>query len=141
VIGFRKRRPYESVLLDELGRARFMARHTGEAFVAVNDRQEIVYISTEAEDLLGWMTEEIAGRPLSVIQPQRYRRRHAEGFERIRKEGVEKLKVLFEDTHFEALHRDGHDIPVTIATAAWRSPEGHLYFLAAMRQEEREIQL
>jgi PAS domain S-box-containing protein len=132
-----RHRAYEQGLLDEMGRARFLATHMGEAFVGVGDDQCIVFWSPEAEDMMGWMQEEILGRPLSTIQPERYRRRHQAGFDRIRRKGVDGVKVLFENTHFEALKRDGTEVPVSIATAGWRSPDGRLYFLAAFRREER----
>lgn len=127
----------EPVLLDEYGRAAFLARHMGEAIIVADANNRIYFFSPEAEALFGWTATEIEGKHLAVIQPERYRQAHLNGFDRIRREGLlNPSRVLFEDSLVEGLCKDGSEIPLAISTAAWRTWGGDLYFVATLRIRE-----
>ncbi len=75
-----------------------------------------------AERMFGWAAEEVLGRPLTVIIPERLRALHEEGLARVRQSGRSKLAGSV--VELVALHRDGHELPVELSVGTWRSGEG-----------------
>jgi len=75
-----------------------------------------------AERMFGWAAEEVLGRPLTVIIPERLRSLHEAGIARVRQSGHSKLAGSV--VELVALHRDGREFPVELSIGAWRSGEG-----------------
>jgi PAS domain S-box-containing protein len=75
-----------------------------------------------AERMFGWRAEEVIGRPLTVIIPERLRAMHAEGIARVRRTGRSKLAGTV--VELVALHRDGHEFPVELSIGTWEASDG-----------------
>ncbi len=101
--------------------------------------------SDVAEQTFGWTFEEAVGRRMSeLLIPLRFREAHEIGLARFRGTGEE--VVL--DTHLEldALHRDGHELPVELSitrTSSAGEPVflGFLRDISGRRAAERQQQL
>ena len=75
-----------------------------------------------AERLFGWTADEMVGRPLTVIIPERFRALHHDGIARVRRTGTSKLagKVV----ELAGLRRDGSELPIELSIGTWTGPEG-----------------
>lgn len=84
-----------------------------------------------AERTFGWSFTEAQGRRMSeMIIPERYRASHEEGLARYLDTGVG--PVLDRHIEIEALHRDGHELPVELSiTPTYQF--GELVFLGFLR--------
>jgi phosphoserine phosphatase RsbU/P len=81
--------------------------------VVVADRDgRIAYVSPPVQTLLGHRAEDLTGRSLTVLMPQRLRRGHGDGFSRYRATGQGKL--VGATTRVPALHADGHEVPIDL---------------------------
>lgn len=49
-----------------------------EAIMIIDDRREIALINSQAEALFGYRREELLGRPVEMLMPERFRRAHQE---------------------------------------------------------------
>jgi PAS domain S-box-containing protein len=71
---------------------------------------------------VGWTSEEIVGRPLTVIIPERFRELDQEGIARVRRTGVSKLAGQV--VELAGLRRDGVEFPIELSIGSWNGPDG-----------------
>jgi PAS domain S-box-containing protein len=83
-----------------------------------------------AERLFGWRAEEVLGRPLTMIMPQRLRDRHEQGLARVRQTGHSELAGA--TIELAALRRDGTEFPIELSIGMWKSAEG-MQFCGVLR--------
>lgn len=85
------------------------------AFVGMNAAGLITDWNRKAEETFGWTEKEVVGRALvETIVPPALRPAHTAGLRRFLDTGEH--RVLGKSIEVEALHRDGHLIPVELAT-------------------------
>ncbi|SFP84594.1 PAS domain S-box-containing protein [Geodermatophilus dictyosporus] len=72
----------------------------------------IAYVNPSVRVLLGHEPEDLMGRPLTVLMPERFRGSHGAGFSRFRRTGVGEL--VGSTTQVPALRADGHEIPIDL---------------------------
>ena len=87
-----------------------------DAVITMNAEGRITNWNSEAEKTFGWSSREALGRRLyDVIIPLRYRGAHEQGLQRFL--GTGEGMMLRQRTEITALHRDGHEFPVEVATS------------------------
>ena len=102
-----------------------------DAVVAVDTHGLIVGFNAQAEDLFGHSHDAVIGRPMSdLLVPERHRAGHNAGMKRFQETGERKLIGTKIET--DALHRDGHDIPVELGLSTLQIG-GELIFLSFLR--------
>lgn len=85
------------------------------AFVAMDASGVITDWNSKAEEVFGWTRGAIVGQPLvETLVPPALRAAHSAGMRRFFESGEHKM--LGTTAEFEALHRDGHLIPVEVST-------------------------
>jgi two-component system sensor kinase FixL len=93
-----------------------------DAIVSADSSGRVLTWNGGAERLFGWTADEMIGRPLTVIIPERFRALHIDGIARVRRTGTSKLagKVV----ELAALHRDGSEVPIELSIGTWNGPAG-----------------
>ena len=105
---------------------RSLAEAAPDAVVLVNPDDVICYANAALLRRFGYAREELLGRPLSILQPERLRRLHEDSVKRFRQQHVRTVNwQAFETT---ALQRDGTEFPAEIAFA--EVPVGEQAYLA-----------
>jgi PAS domain S-box-containing protein len=100
-------------------RTRAIIETANEAVVGIDARGLITDWNGAAEATFGWPREEAMGRVMAdTLIPERYREDHRKGFERFLATG--EGPILNRRIELEALHRDGHELPVELAISALR---------------------
>jgi diguanylate cyclase (GGDEF)-like protein/PAS domain S-box-containing protein len=100
-------------------------------FIAIDDRGLVTEWNAAADKTFGWPRNVAVGRELAgLLLPERYRASHRDGMERFRATGHG--NVLDQRLELEALHRDGHEVPVEITISAATSADG-VSFTAFLR--------
>ena len=87
--------------------------------------------------LLGYRPEDVLGRPLAMLQPERLRAAHRHGLERYVESG--KRKLDWRAVEVVALHRDGREIPVEVAFSDMQIG-GRRIFGAFLRDVSQRVQ-
>ena len=88
-----------------------------DALIMVDDSSALVYWNPAAERILGYRADEVLGKPLhQLLTPQRYQYRAIQGFNAFRCNG--QGAVIGKTIEIEALHKDGHEIPVELSISA-----------------------
>jgi PAS domain S-box-containing protein len=80
--------------------------------VVADGAGHIAYVNPAVRVLLGHDAEDLVGRPLTVLMPERLRAGHGEGFARFRRTGEGQL--VGSTTRVPALHADGHEVPIDL---------------------------
>jgi PAS domain S-box-containing protein len=98
------------------------------AFVSIDEDGLITAWNPQAEHMFGWSRDEAIGDRLSrTIIPPRYREAHGRGFEEFLTTG--RGPILERRIEIEALHKDGHEVPVELSVTPVRV-EGEYFFNA-----------
>ncbi|MBF0287768.1 MAG: response regulator [SAR324 cluster bacterium] len=94
-----------------------------DSMVVVNEEQTILLINAQTEKLFGYTNEELIGRPIDILVPERFRQHHPEKMKdffansKVRQMGVGEIW---------ALRKDGREFPVEISLSPLETEEGIL---------------
>jgi PAS domain S-box-containing protein len=101
-----------------------------DAMVVVNHNGWILLVNSQAEKLFGFSREEMLGRTIEMLIPQRYRTQHSA----IRNTYFDNPRVRPMGAGFSlfALGKDGHEFPVEISLSPLQS-DGGLLMISSIR--------
>ena len=101
-----------------------------DAVIVVDQTGRINFASNRIEAMFGHLSNELLGKPLSVIIPERYRDLHAGHLDRFMKHPSPRM--MGAGLELRALRKDGTEFPVEISLSPHRTPDG-LVVIAAIR--------
>ena len=81
--------------------------------------------NSAAAALFGFSEEEVIGKPIEIIIPQRFRDRHREGVRRVTSGGPS--HVIGKTVELAAVRKDGSEFPVELSLATWFLDEDRYY--------------
>ncbi len=101
-----------------------------EAVVVVDGNRNIIYVNKAVEKIFGWKSEELIGKPISImaVEAEEQRRQFEEA---IKKNGMT----------FETVRKDKHGniIPVLMTVVPFKDEKGKLLFSSGIMVDIREI--
>ncbi len=118
-------------------RDRLLWQTSTDVVLMVDEGSVIRFCNPAVETVLGWSPAQLVGRPLALLQPERLRRAHHDGFARYLATHQRRLDWRAVET--VALHRDGREIPVEIAFSDMQM-DGQRIFGAFMRDVTQRIE-
>ena len=104
---------------------------SADAVIAVDDEQRIVFFNEGAERIFGWDADDVGGKPLEILLPERYRaahRGHVHGF------GIAhgRARLMGERQQLSGLRRNGDEFPCEAAIQRLEV-DGRNIFAAVLR--------
>jgi len=127
---------------------RAILENAQDAFIAADEHGRVVEWNRQAELLLGWPRDQAMGRDMAeLIIPPDMRAAHNRGMEKFFEDGTS--VVINNRIELQALHHDGHELPIEITVGHVKRQSGHLFiaFLhditerLAFRDQMRELAL
>ena len=103
---------------------------SSDAVIVVDRTGRINFASKRIEAMFGHLPDELVGKPLSVLIPERYRDLHAGHLERFMNDP--RPRMMGAGLKLCALRKDGSEFLVEISLSPDRSPDG-LAVIAAIR--------
>jgi PAS domain S-box-containing protein len=101
-----------------------------DALVVVDDRGRMVLVNTQTEQLFGYRRDELLGRPVELLVPERFRDRHVA--ERATYVAAPHVRPMGRGLELYGRRRDGHEVPVEISLSPLHAEMG-LLIVATIR--------
>ena len=92
-----------------------------------------------AEELFGYSKDEIIGKSVNVLVPDKYKKEHQEGLERFLKTG--EARIIGKTVEVSGLTKEGVEVPIEISLAAQKMGAGQYYFMAIIRDLTKHKQV
>ena len=115
----------QDALRSSIERYEAISRTSNDAMINSDSQGIIVSWNPGAERIFGYTPDEILGRPIEVLVPERYRKSHLTEVKRTLAGNSSSL--IGELLEFTALHKDGHEFSIDISLSRWEVAEGRFY--------------
>ena len=105
---------YALSLEESENKFRKMSALAQDAIVMLDSDEKVSYWNKAAERTFGYLEEEISGKNLhEIIIPDRFRKRHLEGFEKFKSNGLGRF--IGKTIKVSAIRRDGTEFPIELS--------------------------
>lgn len=126
----RLRRKTEQIAQESERSFRALVESAHDAIIQADSQGNVIWWNKAAHMLFAYDEQEMLGRPVALLMPERYRARHTEGLERFARTG--QGHALGRTFEFEGLKKDGSEFPVELSLVAWRVG-GRMFFSGILR--------
>ena len=106
----------EKQLRESEERFRAIAEAAKDAIIMVDDEGKISYWNPAAKEIFGLMSQEMIGKDLLIIIPERYHEDYLNGFRAFKETGVG--PAIGKTIQSEAVKRDGTEFPIELSISA-----------------------
>lgn len=108
--------------VDDAKIAANFARATELALISIDASGDIRFVNPSASRLFGYQPDEMIGRPITIIVPERMRAAHTSGFSRVA--DGQKPSLGGKTVEVSAIKKDGTEFPIEITLSVWRDEDG-----------------
>jgi hypothetical protein len=133
-----KRKRTEETLLKSEEKFRGLLESAPDAMVIANRDGTIALVNVQTEAMFGYTRQELLGKPIQILMPNRFRKRHSEGWEKyFTNPQPRQMGAL---VNLYGLHKDGREFPIEIGLNPLETERGILV-LSAIRDITEKVQL
>jgi PAS domain S-box-containing protein len=111
-----------------------------DAIISVDERQHILIYNEGAEQIFGWTRDEVLGKRVDLLIPERFREVHARHIRHFAAEAVTARKMGERGLSICGLRKNGEEFPAEAAISKLRIHGGHL-FTVMLRDVSHRIAL
>jgi|GEM_PF-4604655 len=141
ILQTKRRRAAELALRRSEHSFRAVAESAQDAIVSAGQSGIIAYCNPKACAMFGYSAAELAGQPVAMLMPERFRDAHSQALQRLQ-DSFKAGTGLRVDRFVELVgcRRDGSEFPIEISLGEWRA-EGHRQLTAVIRDISRRRRL
>ncbi|MES2072126.1 MAG: PAS domain S-box protein [Pseudomonadota bacterium] len=107
------------------GHYRLLWEATTDVVLLLSEQNVILYANPAVTEIFGYARDEVVGREISMLQPERMREPHRRGLQAYLQSGIKKIN--WRNTEAFGLHKDGHEFPVEISFSDMRVDGQHMF--------------
>ncbi|MFQ5788959.1 MAG: response regulator [Acidobacteriota bacterium] len=120
-----ERKRAEETLRESDMKFRVVMQSAVEAIILVDASTNIISWNKGAQTIFGYAEEEVLGKPVTLLIPERYRERHTRGVRRSRSTG--ESPIIGKTVELDGRRRDGSEFPLELSLGAWKTGEENFY--------------
>ena len=120
-----ERKRTETVLRASEERYRALTQSAIDAIVSADGQGNIVSWNNGARTIFGYSEDEVLGKPLPMLMPDRYKEAHQRGLKRMESTG--QSHVIGKVVELHGLRKDGAEFPLELALSSWKAGEQTFY--------------
>ncbi|WP_052374118.1 PAS domain S-box protein [Methanobacterium sp. SMA-27] len=120
----------ESALKRSEERFRAVAESAVDAIVTTDANGNIIFFNNSLTKIFGYTKEQLKGKPLTLLMPERFKKNYLNELEKFKKSGQHRLMGKTVTT--TGLKKDQNEFPFEMSLSAWKS-EGKTYFTSIIR--------
>lgn len=109
-----------------------------DAIICADADNTVVFWNSGATRMLGHSADEMIGKSLSSILPERFRALHEAGLKRVAERG--ERRVIGKTVQLGALHKSGAELPIELSLSCWEDA-GQTYFGGIVRDISDRVHL
>jgi PAS domain S-box-containing protein len=114
-----------------------LAESAPDAILTIDAQSTILSANPATERIFGWSPDELVGRPLTVLIPERYRPQHAAGVARYLRTG--RRNISWTGIPLPGLTKDGREIPLEISFGEFVDDRGRHVFSGFVRDVSERL--
>ncbi len=103
-------------------RFRSVVESARDAIISADSYGRIVSWNKGAESIFGYERDDVLGKPLTFLMPERFRQAHQHGFERFRNSGESRL--IGRTLELAGQRKGGGEFPLELSLSTWATAEG-----------------
>ena len=120
---------------------RSVTQSAKDAIITADKAGKIAFCNTAAGKMFGYREEELIGKSISILMPQRFRAAHESGMARVVATG--KSNLINETIELFGITKAGSEFPVELSLSTWVSGDHRFYTgiirdISARKQYEKE---
>ena len=119
-------------LRESENRFRSVAESATDAIVAADQDGDIISINRGAELMFGHAQDDVVGKALSILMPERFRPMHDAGIARVAEGGMAAARLIGQTVEVVGLRKDGREFPLELSLAMWETA-GKRFFSGIIR--------
>ena len=116
---YTQRKRAEEALKESEERFRSVTQSASEAIIIADGKGEIISWNDGAQITFGYGEEEVLGKSLTVLMPERYREAHRKGLERVGSTG--EIHTIGKAMELFGLRKDSSEFPLEISLSSWET--------------------
>jgi len=111
-------------------RFRSITQSANDAIITANSQGVMISWNIGAEKLFGYQEEEVLGKPLTQLIPERFRESHRIGLARVSLTG--ESRVIGKTVELAGLRKDSTEFPLELSLASWKM-ENNVFYSGIIR--------
>jgi PAS domain S-box-containing protein len=108
-----------------------LAESAPDAILTIDEKSNILFANSATKRIFGYEPEEIIGRPLSILIPERFRSSHGAGVAHYLRTG--RRNIPWTGVELPGLRSDGTEVPLEISFGEVRQESGEIIFSGFVR--------
>lgn len=125
-----KLRTYEASVASKERRLQIISDSLTDVLITIDSDSNITFANPATETVFGWKAEELVGKNITTLMPERLREKHLAGFTKYLRTG--KKTISWKSLEVVGLRKDGTEFPIEISFGEFADESGK-YFSAIMR--------
>ncbi len=111
-------------------RYRTLTETASDAIITIDEASKIIYVNEAVEEMFGYKPEELTGKNLTVLMPERFRSQHNEGISRYLR--TSRKHISWAAIELPGKHKSGAEIPLELSFGTFEK-EGRRFFTGIAR--------
>ena len=112
----------EKKLNQSMKRFEAVVQSAYDGIITIDDNQNIKLINNAAREIFGYSIEEVIGKPLTKLIPQKYRKKHGHYVDGFKKSMIDS-RPMQSRSSVRGLRKDGNDFPIEVTISKIRIEE------------------